>query len=80
MILLEASGIFFWRPNWSENFDFELIDLDIGITSKLILEFTWPDTGASQMTGLMFCGAFLDEQMTEILGLFDCEMWEYGPS
>ncbi len=71
VILLDAYGLYFWRPDWTENFNWENIEtLGETIMQKTILNFQWPNEHSSA-DGLIFYGAILTEDFSDISGEYD---------
>ncbi len=77
--LLNVLGAYFYYPSWSENFDFEYIDLSIETLKEDILFFRWPDTGNDAMDGIVFYGALLTKTFDGIVGTYDSVIFGYGP-
>ncbi len=78
-VLLYVYGIYFWHPNWTEEFDYEGIDLGIGSPAftEEILRFNWPEESC---LGSAICyGALLNESCSEILGDWDFIEFEWMP-
>ena len=77
VVLLDIYGEFFWYPEWGTSFSFEPIDLGVGACTKEILHFTWPDIeGAAN--DILFYGAILNHELTEILGNWDMVKFGWG--
>ncbi len=74
-VLMDVFGSYFWHPSWSGTFEYESIQVNIGTTDHLILDFTWPEVSGS-VDGIRFYGALLSTDFTSILGTFD--MVEFG--
>lgn len=83
MVLLEVAGMYWFWDSWSTEVDFEVMDVDPGVTLLNIMpEFVWPDTGDSTFEGIRFYGAMLFPDMSDILGGLDgmaMEEFSYGP-
>ncbi len=85
--VLEVYGEFWFWPSWpyfsppeETGFDYGQFNVPIGSQEVDVLdEFTWPDTGESTAEGLRFYGAMLTQDMSQILGQFDCVEFDYGP-
>ncbi|MBN1551125.1 CRTAC1 family protein [bacterium] len=79
-IILEIAGQFWFWDNWSQEIDAGLITLHPGETIMRILpEFRWPDTGQSTYAGIVFWGAMLNAEGTDILGGMDgLDTFEFG--
>lgn len=69
-VVLDAYGSYFWYPGWTDQFQFEPLDLFQGTTEMTILDFTWPEASGSA-TGIRFLGAVLEQDLSGILGLWD---------
>ena len=82
-VLLEIAGQYWYWDDWSEDIDFNLVDVPTGITTLEIMpEFTWPDTGDAALDGIRFYGCMLNEDMNAILGDMDglsILTWGFGP-
>lgn len=79
--VLEAYGDYWFWPSWmkfehsSSEIDFLVMDLATGTTGVDVLPaFTWPDAGTAG--GLRIYGAFLNSEMTDIMG--EMAMVEFG--
>ncbi|MBN1552200.1 right-handed parallel beta-helix repeat-containing protein [bacterium] len=70
VVLLDVGEMFFWYPGWTANFEFQEMDIPIGIQEITLLSFTWPSVQGS-CSGLRFYGALLSKDMTSILGVWD---------
>ncbi len=85
-VVLDVYGEFWFWPSWSkfdpetgDGFDFQTIELSNGINTIIIFEpFTWPDTGPSAVSGIVFYGAMLTPDFSGILGILDTETWSFG--
>jgi enediyne biosynthesis protein E4 len=68
-VILDIAGQYWYWDSWSQNVNFKQLDVPPGTTSHVILpEFIWPDSGSSSFMGMIFWGAMLNSEMTEILG------------
>ena len=69
-VMLYVAGEFFYGPGFTQNIDYYEEDYLPGETSlEIIGSFVWPD-GCGSYDGAMFIGAFLNQEMTMILGEF----------
>ncbi|MCD4654782.1 hypothetical protein K8T06_12720 [bacterium] len=69
-ILLGVYGQFWFWDSWSEDFDFEYMDYDMGLTTiDVFQEFAWPVVEGTA-TGLEFYSALLTPEMTDLIGDF----------
>ncbi len=69
-VMLYVAGEFFYGPGFTQNIDYYEGDYPPGETEVEIIEsFFWPD-GCGSYDGAMFIGAFLNQEMTMILGEF----------
>ncbi len=69
-----------WNPPYSGDIDYMNVNVPVGSRSiYAVSPFTWPDTGDDSMNGLLFFGAMLNEEMSQILGESDSAEWGYGP-
>ncbi|MCD4654605.1 right-handed parallel beta-helix repeat-containing protein [bacterium] len=79
LIALEAGGEFWFAPAWtpaSEELSYYRRHFPHGETFFSVLHsFTWP-TISGNMSGLKFWGAFMNPDMTRILGNID--KWDFG--
>lgn len=83
-VILDAGGMLFFWDSWSTTPDYRIVDVPKGITIVPIIEgLTWPDTGTSSMSNLVFWSAMTDSAMSTILGGMDglcrCQ-FGYGPN
>jgi hypothetical protein len=79
-IILDAGGLFFFYPTWTEAVAFQRVDFQRGPTVVSILpSFIWPEIEGSA-SGLKFYGAITDANITVLLGAFDMLEFGYGPS
>lgn len=83
-VILDAGGMLFFWDSWSTTPDYRIIDVPTGITIVPIIEgLTWPDTGTSTISNLVFWSAMTDATMSTILGGMDglsrCQ-FGYGPN
>lgn len=78
VLLLDVCGEYYWFPGWTHIFEFAKVELDDGIISQTILDFTWPDVPGS-VDGIMFYGALLNSEMTEISGDWDSVTFGWSP-
>jgi hypothetical protein len=59
LIMLEAYGVFFFWPGWSDTFDCDFVDLQNGFDeTNAIMTFTWPSGAGSGLAS--FWSALLD--------------------
>ncbi len=68
--MLDVHGLLLWHPGWTEEFDYQLVILDIGTIELEILNFTWPETYGSD-AGLTFHGALLTRNFSAVVGTCD---------
>lgn len=79
-VALEVFGNYWFWPRWTQDFDFDYIDVAIGTMLIHVLgEFAWPETGMDSISGLRFYGAMLNESMTGVLGEISIIEFGYGP-
>lgn len=70
-VMLYVAGEFFYGPGFTQEIDYYEGEYSAGETAIEIIEpFVWPE-GYGSYDGAMFIGAFLDQEMTMILGEFD---------
>jgi hypothetical protein len=69
-VILDVYGDYFWYPAWSQTFQTDYIDVDPGVKTITILDFTWPLVSGSA-GGIMLYGALLTPQLDAILGDYD---------
>ncbi len=77
VLMLDVFGEYFWYPAWGNEFQYILIDLDSGIVRMPIFEFLWPDVSGTA-NGLIFYGALLNPDLTEIFGDWDYAAFGWG--
>lgn len=76
-LLLDCHGVYFFYPSWTTTLDYERKLLPaLSSSTETHLEFSWPD-GAGAELGILFWGALLNSDMTEILDL-DGEVFGYA--
>ena len=46
-VVLEVYGLFFFRPAWSPAPEYELCSLSPGLTTTMLFDFVWPETGTT---------------------------------
>ena len=75
-VILGAYGEYWFYPEWTQEVDYEVVDISPGITEKEIIElFQWPsDVGSA--SGLYFYSLFLKPDFSDLLGVV--EFWEFG--
>lgn len=44
---IEAAGYFFFRPTWTQSIDYETRSISPGMTTTMIFDFPWPETGSA---------------------------------
>ena len=69
-LLLDIQGLYFWYPDWTEEFTIDYVNLPIGTVKKEIFNFKWPENAGS-FAGATFYGALLTANLSEILGTWD---------
>ena len=85
--VLDVWGALYFWPRWlhynppgQPAVDFSYVDIRPGtVEIEVIAPFTWPDTGADQISGLYFYGALLNNQLSAVLGNLAVAEWGYGP-
>lgn len=84
IVMLDIYGYYYYYDDWTMDIDAAFLDVPVGTTLYTVIpEFVWPETGEDEITGLMFYGAFLNENLNDILGGIDgLAQWSfgYGPS
>ncbi len=70
VVLLDAYGIYFWHPDWTQDFSYEPVFLGIDSYQMEILRFQWPDE-PSAGSGILFYSALLEKNLSQILGAWD---------
>ncbi len=71
-VLLELEGNYWFWPSWSQEIDWQLVDLPTGMTSmEIIHEFPWPDTSDIWIDGVSFMAALIDGSTGTIHGGWD---------
>lgn len=81
-IFLDVFEQYWFWPTWtpSPQMDFDNVVVETGTAEITILnQFTWPDTGQSEIQGLKFWGAMLNDEMNDIRGAYDVIEFGYGP-
>jgi len=69
-LALEAGGLFFFAPGWTEAVDRETMYLTSGYTNqRIVFQFIWPDAGS--ITGMRFWALFLDPSTGAMIGDYD---------
>ena len=75
-VLMDAYGLFFFAPSWSDGLDYYTLDFPIGNTTVVVLpEFMWP-TGAGAGT-VTFYGAVLDPSLVNLIGNLDVKVFSW---
>ena len=76
-VLLDCYGVFFWWPSWSNDIDYNLIDIDPMVENDywIVEPFIWPSFDSSA-SNIWFYTAMTDKKVTQIFGLFDS--FEFG--
>ncbi len=78
VVILEVTGIYWFWPTWTNNFDFQRIELiPFHSTKNLILSFIWPSGISGSASGLKFWGAILKPDTTEVIGTIDSVVFGY---
>ena len=85
VVLLEIHGSFFCWPHWSylENdgtgLDWQTMKIRLGqLRLSIISETVWPDQ-AGEDYGLLFWGALLNPDLSQLLAEIDLVAWSYHP-
>ncbi len=80
VVILDVYGQYWYWNRWTPDFDYNLIRLPPGVSEKeIISSFVWPDMGNDELTGIIFWGAMLNENMNGILGGMDgISQWNFG--
>lgn len=74
-VLLDVYSSYFWYPTWEQTPECVRTNIPIGATSSIILDFEWPQTQDS-LFGILFYGALVDHELTQIIG--DWDSVEFG--
>ena len=69
-MLLDAYGSYFWYPTWSEEFNFDRINVNYGEENMTILDFTWPEVQGNA-NGVIFYGTMLTQDLSNLFGHMD---------
>ncbi len=69
-IAIEASGVYFWYPSWGTAFTSYRLDVPIGVASRDILSFQWPDCEGMHASARIYA-ALLDPAGSAIVGEWD---------
>jgi hypothetical protein len=79
-IMLQVGTEYWFWPSWGDLLNDVSMDLPHGGMDVVVIpEFIWPDTGNQSVAGLLFWGALMNAEMTEILGGSEgIGMWEFG--
>jgi len=78
VVLLDAYGSYFWYPQWTENFSYERVDVNIGTTPIDILDFEWPNI-SGEASGILFYAALLTQDLSSLLGDMDSVSFGWAP-
>jgi hypothetical protein len=74
-LVLDTYGQFWFWPSWASEIDFHLLDLSPGLTSFVVFDFAWPDTGS---TGNATCIALMtNSDGTDALGTWDLALFDW---
>ncbi|MBN2053814.1 hypothetical protein JW905_02750 [bacterium] len=80
VIMLEVHGVYFMWPSWrtiDAGFDYAMRTLPTGLFShEIITPLIWPENVGTQ-AGLLFYGALLSSDMTELRCPLDVILWGY---
>ncbi|MBN1357074.1 hypothetical protein JXA40_12500 [bacterium] len=75
VFLILGDGVWFW-PTWGENLNSQLMTIDSGLNTVMIIpEFLWP-TGAGSYSPILFIGAVTDSGYWNFLAIPD--IWNFG--
>ncbi len=81
--ILEIFGTYYFWPSWivlEDDIDFQFMDLARGTREITVVhEFQWPQFGSEPVTGLVFYGAMLTDDMQRIRGEMALVMWGFNP-
>ncbi|MBN2054303.1 hypothetical protein JW905_05240 [bacterium] len=85
--ILEVYRQYWFWPSWawyappeSTLIDYDRVDVPVGTTPlEVVPLITWPNTGTDAAWGLYFYGAFLNEDLNDIVGSWTVLEWGYGP-
>lgn len=70
-ILMEYTGQFWFYPAWTEEIQFEWVNVTTGFQEMPIVDpFTWPE-GAGSGSGLYFYGLFTKPDLSKLYGVID---------
>jgi len=75
VVILDVYSLYFFYPDWTDNFNYEIFEVDVGRIEKTILDFTWPDVQGS-VDGVKIYGALLTPGFSDIIG--DWDMVSFG--
>lgn len=77
-VVLDAYGLFFWYPGWTEDFTYDRIIVRVGQEPIDILAFEWPAVDGSAR-GIMVHAALLTQELTALFGEMDSEEFGWDP-
>lgn len=77
-IVLDAYGIYFWYPDWTETFGYSRVIVRTGQQTLDVMAFEWPQTESSAR-GIMFHAALLNQEFSELLGDMDSIAFGWDP-
>ncbi len=81
VLLLDIQGQYWFWDDWTQEFDFESIDIPPGESEKIIFNpMEWPQTGNQKMDNLTFHAALLNNAMTAVLSNIDSFTFGFGPA
>ncbi len=70
VVLLDCFSYYYWHPNWTEQFDYQPVNLYIGVLQLKILDFVWPSV-TDESSGIFIYAAMLNQSFTDIIGEWD---------
>jgi hypothetical protein len=78
-----GTGDYWFAPSWAHypwDVDWLTINAEHGsITHEIIPEFTWPDNVGGSASGIVFWGAMLNPEATQLVGTLGYWTFGYGP-
>ncbi len=79
-VLLDVYGQIWFAPDWTQGVNYYPPPFNPGETElEPISLITWPETGPNNVSGIKFYGALLNEQMSDIVGVWSMKEFGWGP-
>jgi hypothetical protein len=80
-VILEVFGTYYFYPSWThEGIDYSTETFAPGENPLTIIPaFTWPDTGQTSVSGLVFYGAVVLPDLSDLWSNLAVLEWGYGP-